>query len=568
MFGSRKEELKGQALEQFLIASAEGGPSSVGATANFTAKRQDGSVFPARVEVSQFELDDGQFTTVGITDASRQIFVEDALRDSEHRYRQLIEGLPQLIWTAGADGKCDYLSAQWLSYTGIAENVQLNSGWLHQVHPADRDGLVKAWSNATLKEEPFQFDFRIRRFDGEYRWFDTRAIPLKNVDGKIVKWFGTNTDVHTSRETSAALQQEQEKLANLVAVAPAVFCSFCLRQDGSAYFPYADPKIVDLYGVTPELLQRDAEHLFSLFHPDDRQSVAESIRHSAESMQPWRDQFRVRHPQKGERWIEGHSSPAIADDGSLIWHGFLTDITERKQIEADQDFLLRLGACLQTASGPEAITTVGAQMVVEHLKLSRCSLSTINMARREATVLHINAREVSQPAVGDTLPLARWMDNTLMSDLEAGQSLAIANTETDPRIVLFYEEVYRPLGVGACLVIPLRREGKLVSSIALSLNEPHEWTERELNVSRSAADQIWSAFEAARALTAERATNESLAASEERLRLALEAGAVGIWEQNFLTGQSSLGPARAGHIRVSTRLSHNSRGDALANTSG
>jgi PAS domain S-box-containing protein len=536
MFGWRREELNGKALEQLLMASADGGTHGVPANADFVAMRQDGSVFPAQMESSALELDEGHFTTVGITDVSRRIFAESALRDSEHRYRQLIDGLPQLIWTATPDGKCDYLSTQWVSYTGIPEKVQLDSGWLEQVHPADREGLVKAWSNAMVTEAPFQFDFRIRRFDGTFHWFDTRAIPLKSVDGKIVKWFGTNTDVHTSRETGAALRREQQKLANLMAVAPAVFCSFCLRPDGSAYFPYADPKIVDLYGVTPDVLKRDAEHLFALFHPDDRQSVADSIRRSAESMQPWQDQFRMRHPQKGERWIEGHSAPAISEDGSVIWHGFLTDITERKQIEADRDFLLRLGACLQTASGPEAITTVGAQMLVEHLKLLRCSLSAINMARREATLLHKNVEGVVQPT-GETLPLSHWMDEEMMSRLEAGQCIAICNTATDSVSVRLYETVYRAMGVGAMLVIPLRREGKWVSSIALSCSETHTWTERELNVARSAADQIWSAFEAARALAAERATNESLAASEERLRLALEVGAVGIWERNLVTGQ-------------------------------
>ncbi len=531
LFGWRKEELSGKLLEQ--LVPSTGNALDTVANADVVAIRKDRSVFPVHVESGLVELDEGRFTTVGITDVSRRRFAEAALRDSEHRYLQLIESLPQLIWTCGPDGDCDYLSTQWVNYTGIPEKVQLASGWLQRIHPDDQAALLRAWSKSLATGETFQFDFRIRRFDGEYRWFDTRAIPLKDVEGKIVKWFGTNTDVHTSREMSAALQREQLRLGNLLATAPAVFCSYGARADGSTYFAYSDTKIEELYGLTTDALQNDAELFFSFIHSNDAQEVRESIRLSAESMQPWRARFRFRHPAKGERWIEANFAPALGESGSVIWHGFLRDVTEQKQIEADRDFLLRLGACLQTASGPETITAVGAQMLVDYLNVFRCSLSAINLARREATLLHKNVQGASQP-VGLTLPLSNWMDAEMMSILEAGHSLAITNAPTD-KPSAGYQKVYRPLDVGTSLVIPLRREGVWVSSIALSMLESHLWTERELNVARSAADQIWSAFEAARALAAERATNESLAISEERLRLALEAGAVGIWERNLVT---------------------------------
>lgn len=118
------------------------------------------------------------------------------VRESEEHFRQLSEGLPLLVWTCrGEDGKCDYLSPQWVEYTGIPEDTQLGFGWLEQIHPDDRDQTINAWLQQTKKGTQVEMEFRIRRFDGVYRWFQTIALPLKSSSGKILKWFGTNVDI-------------------------------------------------------------------------------------------------------------------------------------------------------------------------------------------------------------------------------------------------------------------------------------------------------------------------------------------------------------------------------------
>ncbi|MCD9184835.1 MAG: PAS domain S-box protein [Pyrinomonadaceae bacterium] len=118
------------------------------------------------------------------------------VRQSEAYFRQLSESLPLLVWTSrGEDGKCDYLSPQWVEYTGLADDVQLGFDWLEQVHPDDRERTREYWKNHTNKGELFEIEFRIRRYDGVYRWFQTRALPLKDANGKIIKWFGTNVDI-------------------------------------------------------------------------------------------------------------------------------------------------------------------------------------------------------------------------------------------------------------------------------------------------------------------------------------------------------------------------------------
>jgi PAS domain S-box-containing protein len=132
-----------------------------------------------------------------------------ALRESESRYRTLAEALPQLVWTCSAEGECDYLSRQWLDYTGIPEINQLGTKWSSAIHPADRQMVERAWTRAVREEGDYDVEYRIRRHDGVYRWFKTRGTPLRDPEGHIQKWFGTCTDIE---EQKRALEERQDLL--------------------------------------------------------------------------------------------------------------------------------------------------------------------------------------------------------------------------------------------------------------------------------------------------------------------------------------------------------------------
>jgi PAS domain S-box-containing protein len=135
-----------------------------------------------------------------------------AKRESAEGFRTLVESLPQLVWTCLSDGRCDYLSRQWVQYTGIPEQDQLGYRWAEQLHPDDRLRTRRDWQDAVETGGPFAPEFRIRRADGTYRWFQTRAVPLRNAAGRIEKWFGTNTDIDERKRTEEALHRTTEVL--------------------------------------------------------------------------------------------------------------------------------------------------------------------------------------------------------------------------------------------------------------------------------------------------------------------------------------------------------------------
>ncbi|HEX2489607.1 MAG TPA: PAS domain S-box protein, partial [Blastocatellia bacterium] len=137
---------------------------------------------------------------------------EERLYESQMFFRLLAETLPQLVWTCRGDGECDYLGPQWVSYTGVPETEQLGFGWLNQIHSDDREQTISAWKRTIKENEVFDVEFRIRRSDGAYRWFKTRALPLHSAEGAILKWFGTCTDIEDQKAIEASLRLSEERL--------------------------------------------------------------------------------------------------------------------------------------------------------------------------------------------------------------------------------------------------------------------------------------------------------------------------------------------------------------------
>jgi two-component system, sensor histidine kinase and response regulator len=136
---------------------------------------------------------------------------EERLRESEQRWRGLTEALPHLVWNATPDGACDYFSTQWTEHTGVPEADLLGWRWLATLHPDDREPTRRLWTDAVAGRGPYDVEYRVRRWDGTYRWFKTRGVPIRDSSRHIVKWFGTCTDITDLRQTEEALRASEER---------------------------------------------------------------------------------------------------------------------------------------------------------------------------------------------------------------------------------------------------------------------------------------------------------------------------------------------------------------------
>ena len=124
----------------------------------------------------------------------------EALRDSETRYRFLAESIPVQIWTAQPDGQLDYVSQRVATYFGLTSEQVLGEGWMNVIHRDDLAQAGERWARSLATGEPYEVEFRLRRHDGEYRWYLGRALAQVDEHGRIVQWFGTNTDIQDQKE--------------------------------------------------------------------------------------------------------------------------------------------------------------------------------------------------------------------------------------------------------------------------------------------------------------------------------------------------------------------------------
>jgi PAS domain S-box-containing protein len=135
---------------------------------------------------------------------------EEAIIESEARLRQLADAMPQIVFTCGPDGLVDYGNQRWVEYVGVPVEQSLGSKWIEAIHPDDRESTRRRLREAGETGQPFETEYRLRRKDGQYRWYLARGSPIRNEQGRIVKWIGTSTDIHDLKEAEA---EREESLA-------------------------------------------------------------------------------------------------------------------------------------------------------------------------------------------------------------------------------------------------------------------------------------------------------------------------------------------------------------------
>ncbi len=152
-----------------------------------------------------------------VLDITDQKETEDLLRKSEEQFRALADSIVQLVWMAERDGYVIWYNRRWYEYTGTTPEQMAGWGWQSVHHPEWISTVLGRWKAALARGEPFEMEFPLRGADGVFRWFLTRAVPVRDEHGKVLRWFGTNTNVHEQREARKAMQVSQQRLSAALA---------------------------------------------------------------------------------------------------------------------------------------------------------------------------------------------------------------------------------------------------------------------------------------------------------------------------------------------------------------
>lgn len=253
--------------------------------------------------------------------------------EAANELRLAIDTTPTLGWIARPDGSAESVNQRWLEYSGLSMEEAVGWGFLVAIHPDDYPRMIEEYRNALSSGNFFESEGRIRRFDGEYRWFLFRGSALRDKSGQIIKWFGTNTDIEDRKRAEAELVRSEQELRLIVDTIPGFICT--ATPDGQ--FEHVNRGILEYTGLTLEQLHEWSHFL----HPDEVARLSEAWFHSMSSGESFHDEYRLRRFDGEFRWYESRALPLKEEGGRIRrWYHLLTDIDDRKRSEENLRLIL------------------------------------------------------------------------------------------------------------------------------------------------------------------------------------------------------------------------------------
>jgi len=254
----------------------------------------------------------------------QQRLLDEAFVVSGKEFRELAESMPQIVWIMQPDGWCTYFNQWWVNYTGLTLEESYGQCWIKPFHPDDQQRAWDAWKFAVDNNAIYSLECRLRRVDGVYRWWLIRGVPIKDDSGKILKWFGTCTDIDEIKRDEESLQ--------LAAMVYRESDQGIIVTDEEANIIAVNPAFIKISGYDPdELIGKNARILKSGHHD---KAFFQSMLASLNTSGKWQGEIWNRR-KNGELYVEGLTINNILNQKGSVYRsvGIYSDISERKQFE-------------------------------------------------------------------------------------------------------------------------------------------------------------------------------------------------------------------------------------------
>lgn len=473
----------------------------------------------------RFDAGGAYLGMIGVnTDVTEARAAEAALRESEARFRLVADNIPNLAWMAEPDGAIYWYNQRWYDYTGTALAEMQGWGWQAAHDPAHVDRVREGFSHAIETGEPWEDLFPLRSASGGWRWFLSRAVPVRDEAGAIIRWFGTNTDVTEARAAEAALRESEERFRLMADTAPSPV--WLTNVDGEVEF--VNEALVEFFGQPADQILGNVWK--QAIHPDDQAAVAAAQAEARPKQLPYGFECRFPRADGVWRWMRIAVKPRRDADGHFLGYvGMAFDITDtREALDAlaaqgrRQSFLLALGDRIRDLADPEEIMVTVEQALGDELKVHRVGYGEVDAGRGVVSMSRdwTSGVESAQGQVS-----LQTYGQALMDDLAAGRTAVIADIRADARTA-DVAGAFAAIQTRALIRAPLIRAGRLRAFLYVHDAEPRDWSEAEIELVEEVAARTWSEVERARAESIVRE-------SEQRFRAVADTAPVLIW----VTGQ-------------------------------
>ncbi len=273
-----------------------------------------------------------------LIDIDERKHAEEALTASERNLKLTIDTIPALAWSARPDGAAEFFNQHYLDFVGLSAEQASGWGWTAALHSDDLESLSETWQRSLASEAPGEAEARLRRHDGEYRWFLFRTHPLRDESGRVVKWYGTNTDIDGRKRAEAQrdriieeLQAQQELLDLAQKSARAMAFDWYVQQEVNVWSPEQEA----LYGLPPGSFDGTYQSWKKLIYPPDWPLLLKAIKHAHETGVVTAE-FRVVWPDGSFHWLATNGRMFFDEQGQPFrMVGFTSDVTPRKLAEED-----------------------------------------------------------------------------------------------------------------------------------------------------------------------------------------------------------------------------------------
>jgi PAS domain S-box-containing protein len=286
------------------------------------------------------------------------------LRAQEEGFRETIESIPAMAFVSLPDGYRTFVNKGWVEYTGMTVEQSLGAGWHAVIHPGDLKRVLGEWEAALASGKPMYYEARYRRAeDGQYRWFMVRVVPQRNKRGKIVKWFGTLTDVEDRKRAEESLRSSEAYLVEAQSLTQTGSCAI----DGTSHETvYWSDEMFRLFDFDPQQDPPMFDQWLERIHPEDREKVRLANERTFLNKVNCDVEFRIVKSDGTVKHIHGIGHPVLSPTGELVQVlGTMVDVTERKRAEEERDRLRQLEADLAHINRVSTLGEMAASLAHE-----------------------------------------------------------------------------------------------------------------------------------------------------------------------------------------------------------